>query len=155
MKKLNLVGQRFGKLYVVSDDPRDNTRVICKCDCGNVKSIRRWSLTMKRRPSGSCGCNRSKTCIVNAEHHNQINRAYNTNFGVIESDKPYSNNHSGYKGVCWDKARHKWSASITCQGKRIRLGRFDNIEDAVKARQEAVERIHNPIIEQKESDNFE
>lgn len=150
LKKLDLVGHRFGKLYVISENSENNNYVICKCDCGNTVSIRKWNLTTKRRPARSCGCDSTKVCLLNAESHNKINRAFNTNFGVIESDKPYSNNHSGYKGVCWDKTRKKWVADITSQGKRIRLGRFDNLEDAIKARQEAVEKLHDPIIEQKE-----
>ena len=101
-------------------------------------------------PVMPCGCDSHKMCLLNAQSHNKINRSFNTNFGVIESNIPYSNNHSGYKGVYWDKNRKKWVADITSQGKRIRLGRFDNLEDAIKVRQEAVERLHDPIIEQKE-----
>ena len=152
MKKLNIVGQRFGKLYVLSDDPDNSQNVICQCDCGTVKSIRKWNLTTKRKPSRSCGCEKMETCLANAKHYNMVNRAYNTNFGVIQSDKPYSNNKSVYKGVYFDKSRNKWAAQITVQGKRVRLGRFDNLEEAVKVRQEAVERLHEPIIEQKERD---
>lgn len=48
-----------------------------------------------------------------------------------------SNNTSGYKGVTWDKSKNKWTAQITVNYKNIHLGRYDKIEDAIKARQKA------------------
>ena len=47
------------------------------------------------------------------------------------------NNTSGYKGVSWDKAKKKWRAFISVDKKQIFLGRYDNIEEAIKARQQA------------------
>jgi hypothetical protein len=40
------------------------------------------------------------------------------------------NKSSNHKGVCWDKSRNKWHASITKDKKMINLGRFDNEKDA-------------------------
>lgn len=37
-----------------------------------------------------------------------------------------SKNKSGYKGVHWSKVCGKWKAEITCQGKKIYLGIFDD-----------------------------
>lgn len=51
--------------------------------------------------------------------------------------KKYSNNSSGCPGVSWDKQTKKWTASIGYKGKNIYLGCYTNIEEAVKARQEA------------------
>lgn len=51
-----------------------------------------------------------------------------------------SNNTSGIKGVCWDKNVNKWRAYIGYQNRAIRLGAFDNKEDAAKARKEAEEK---------------
>lgn len=47
------------------------------------------------------------------------------------------NNTSGYTGISWGKGRGKWSVTIMVNYKTIHLGRFDNLEDAIKARQEA------------------
>lgn len=57
MIKNNLIGQRFGMLEVI-DQKRENNRIwcLCKCDCGNTKWIRSDSLTSKKKPSRSCGC---------------------------------------------------------------------------------------------------
>lgn len=41
-----------------------------------------------------------------------------------------STNTSGFKGVCWDKARGKWIASISVNSRFRNLGRFDAREDA-------------------------
>lgn len=47
------------------------------------------------------------------------------------------NNTSGVKGVNFDKSLNKWEARIVYDYKTIRLGRFDNIEDAIKSRKDA------------------
>ena len=48
-----------------------------------------------------------------------------------------SNNSSGVTGVCWDKKSNKWLAYITVNKKSINLGYYDNINEAIKIRQEA------------------
>lgn len=44
---------------------------------------------------------------------------------------------SGVMGVVWNKALKKWRAVITVSRKNIYLGYFDDLESAVKAREEA------------------
>jgi hypothetical protein len=46
-------------------------------------------------------------------------------------------NTSGFTGVSWRKREQMWSARITANNKRIELGSFVNIEDAIEARQQA------------------
>ncbi len=46
-------------------------------------------------------------------------------------------NTSGYKGVYWHKNHNQWESLISYKGKQIYLGLYNNIEDAIKARQEA------------------
>ncbi len=48
-----------------------------------------------------------------------------------------SNNTSGHIGVAWDASKKKWMAYIKVDTKRIHLGRFDDIQDAVNARKQA------------------
>lgn len=52
-----------------------------------------------------------------------------------------SNNTSGKKGVSYQKTRDKWRAYITIDNKQYYLGSFTNYEDAVKAREEAEQKI--------------
>lgn len=51
-----------------------------------------------------------------------------------------SNNTSGVTGVCWDTHYQKWVAQIRLNNKNIRLGSFENFDDAIKVRQEAEEK---------------
>lgn len=46
---------------------------------------------------------------------------------------PQINNTSGYKGVCWHKARNKWQAQIRFKGKQIYLGVYYDIKNAAIA----------------------
>ena len=51
-----------------------------------------------------------------------------------------SNNTSGVTGVVWNNERNKWTAQIRLNGKCIRLGHFDNFDDAVAARKAGEEK---------------
>lgn len=75
--------------------------------------------------NGNVWDNRKCNLRVVANSQNGMNR------GVPE------NNTSGHKGVTWYKTRNKWMAQIFKEGKRYFLGYFDNIEDAIKARENA------------------
>lgn len=46
-------------------------------------------------------------------------------------------NKSGYKGIWWWKERKKWQVYININYKRIYLGMFKKIEDAIKVRKNA------------------
>lgn len=60
-KLVDLTGQRFGKLYVISQAPshytpknKPITMWLCRCDCGNEKIISGQAL--KKGMTKSCGC---------------------------------------------------------------------------------------------------
>lgn len=59
-------------------------------------------------------------------HENQINRK-----------DLNSNNTSGVRGVSWYKSYSKWEASIKVHYKKIKLGYFDTIDEAARARRRA------------------
>lgn len=48
-------------------------------------------------------------------------------------------NTSGYKGVDWDKSRQQWRSQISVNGKRIMIGRFNDITTAAAAYRAAAE----------------
>jgi HNH endonuclease len=52
------------------------------------------------------------------------------------------NNKSGCKGVYWDGFTNKWRAEIKLNYKKISLGRYVNLIDAVSARKEGEEKYH-------------
>ena len=59
----------------------------------------------------------------------------------------HKNATSEHIGVCFDRTRKKWMASIAVYGKNKYLGRFDNEQDAIKAYREAKAQLHafNPV----------
>lgn len=52
------------------------------------------------------------------------------------------NNKSGHKGVSWYKNLRKWVAEIMVDGKKKRLGCFDQLEDAANAYKEQSLLLH-------------
>ncbi len=80
--------------------------------------------------------------IIDHINRNKLdNRKINLRYATISQNgmnkKIQSNNTSGYTGVYWDKSRDKWIASIQINSKQIYLGRYDDINDAIKARKDA------------------
>lgn len=55
-KKIDLKGQRFGRLVVTNEIGKKDRGILwqCLCDCGNIKSIR--SNCLLRGNTKSCGC---------------------------------------------------------------------------------------------------
>lgn len=72
MKKLDLVGQRFGKLVVVEfagikyyNGKPARTQWLCQCDCGGT--ITTIGSSLKRGVVNSCGCAKKEAAIKRAE----------------------------------------------------------------------------------------
>lgn len=60
------------------------------------------------------------------------------NQSINEINKGISKrNTSGYKGIWWAKTRNKWHVELMINGKKISLGSFKDIKDAIKIRKEA------------------
>lgn len=56
-KALDLTGQRFGRLTVIEraeNNKHGNTMWLCRCDCGNITTVRTRDL--KSYHTQSCGC---------------------------------------------------------------------------------------------------
>lgn len=71
--------------------------------------------------------NKSDNRITNLRMANQSQNTANSCLSKL--------NTSGAKGVFWLKDAKKWRASVMVNYKFITLGRFDNIDDAIKARE--------------------
>ena len=67
-KKIDLKGQRFGRLVVIEQDlTSKRTKWICKCDCGNTKSVQATHL--RSGVTQSCGCyHKEKAREANISH---------------------------------------------------------------------------------------
>ena len=76
----SLVGNRFGRLTVISFSHRDkhhNYHWLCKCDCGNEKSIAGFLL--KNSNTRSCGCLKNDLLTTHGHATNGKNsREYNS-----------------------------------------------------------------------------
>lgn len=51
-------------------------------------------------------------------------------------------NKSGIKGICWDRRRKRWKATIRAYNKEIHIGRYLTLEEATFARISAEEKYH-------------
>lgn len=81
MKKLNLVGQVFGRLTVLESSPklRKGTRWLCLCTCGQQKIANTQEL--RRGDTKSCGC-------LNVETIRTVSKVRNKKHGATINGKP-------------------------------------------------------------------
>lgn len=116
----DLTGKRFGRLVVVEvDEEKSNRKTywICKCDCGNTKSIRADTLKFVR----SCGCIKKEQDIKNLGITRNHNMTYHPLFSIWNGMMSRCNNqknpaYKDYGGrgikVCeeWHKVENfcKW-----------------------------------------------
>ena len=82
---------------------------------------------------------------IDHQNHNTMNNRKSNLRRATSSENAMNSelssaNTSGVTGVLFDKKWNKWVASIMVNYKSIHLGRFDNFDDAVKARKEAEEK---------------
>lgn len=54
----------------------------------------------------------------------------------------YANNKSGCKGVDWRPKKQRWRARIAIGKKRVSLGHYEALEDAIAARQSVLAEYH-------------
>lgn len=139
----SLEGKTFGNLVVSSRTEKyGRTYYYCLCTlCGTTLLKRADTIPQ----ATSCGCDK-RDAISDALRKKAF--VDGTQPAKIQLDKtPTKANKSGVVGVCWDKSRGKWMASIRFKGKKYNLGRFDDIQDAIDARKEAEKKIFGEFLE--------
>jgi len=171
-KKRIKQGERFGRLIALEEvssttyyhEKDDCFKTVRRfnwlCDCGNEKVI--------RLPDVLSGNTRSCSCLE-IENRDRINRDFveneiwnhenallfherdriekGTKITTLRRNRTNKNNKSGIRGVCWDKSRNKWSVEIMIKGKKIHLGRFERMDNAIKARRAAEAKYFKPILD--------
>lgn len=150
-KVKDITGKRYGRLtviekagYYISPGGKRFLRWLCKCDCGNFKTV--ITSKLNNGHTKSCGCLQVEIQKQKLEMREK-DRFNNTRILMLTS-KEYKNNTSGHKGVCYRARNEKWMAYITIKKKKMHLGEYKNKEDAIKARKEAEEKYFKPIIEE-------
>lgn len=130
----DIAGKRFGSLTALHPavTEKKSRSVIwrCRCDCGREVEVAYNSLVYCNRKS--CGCRKKA-------HDQKLGELLihvdGTSLEMIRSKKVPSDNTTGCRGVY--RIRGKYTAKIVFQKKAYYLGSYDNMEDAVRARQEA------------------
>lgn len=139
-KKLNLIGQRYGKLTVIA--PAENigskTAWLCRCDCGKETIVK--TCYLRKGHVTSCGCTETASGIRGLTYVD------GTCVEMLQAKTVRCNNTSGVPGVDWRRSNGMWRASICFKGKRYYLGCYKCFDDAVKARKEAEENMHDRFV---------
>ena len=137
-KRIDIIGQRYGRLTVLSPAPRQGRRTAwhCRCDCSGELDVRTDHL--RSGHITSCGC----VGILD-----RLTLVDGTCVEMLVKNTVRNNNRSGVPGVDWVKSRAKWRATICFKRKRYYLGYFSSFEDAVKARRRAEDELVTPFLE--------
>lgn len=114
-------GDRFGRWVVISADPDNKRKYICKCDCGTIKSV--WDSNLKCGKSLSCGCLASETTTTrNFRHGKAGTRLYRVWSNMKRRCYDPKNNrykHYGGKGV---KVCDEWQDFLSFEKWAISAG---------------------------------
>lgn len=149
----DLKGKKYGLLKVLERSRKKSKNGfaywVCECDCGEVKEF--LSSALLHDGTRSCGClvkEISKKTIKKTEQKYMVDGVYVPNL----TNKVRSDNKAGVKGVSLQQRKNRdvYRAIITIKKKKIHLGYFDTIEEAVKARKLAEEKYHKPFIDKLE-----
>ena len=155
-KKLDLTGQRFGKLIAMA--PAENigscTAWRCRCDCGQETVVITKRLRDGHRTS--CGCdNENFGKPPNVAGRASLTYVDGTCVEMIRAGTVRCNNTSGVPGVDWLTRKRRWRASICFKGTRHYLGSYKELSEAVQARKRAEEELYLPFLEQFEKSKEE
>lgn len=149
MKKIDLTGQKFGKLVVLerSDyrSPRGKRTIPtwqCLCECGTIT----YKATDSLKGKGYHMCKRCQELYSSQKAREKAGFQNGTQITKLKNMKNTASNSSGVRGVVWDKRSNKWRARLTFQGKYMSFGTYEKFEDAVAARKAAEEEYYEPML---------
>ena len=94
--KVDLTGQRFGRLKVLEFVPNDRRKAYwkCQCDCGNITTI--IGRDLRRGHTLSCGCFQIEQAVkCNTKHNSKHTRIYSIWCGMKQ--RCLNSNNESYK----------------------------------------------------------
>lgn len=143
-KKVDLTGQRYGQLTVLSPAENIGSRTAwrCQCDCGQEIVVKTHHL--RSGHTKSCGCLYGPGGPRTALGLTYID---GTCVEMLAARTIRKNNTSGVPGVDWLAKKQRWRASICFKGKRRYLGSYGKFEDAVAARRRAEEELFETFLD--------
>jgi hypothetical protein len=87
----------------------------------------------------------NKRCVDHIDNNKKNNHIHNLRFATLSENqmnrKQNNNNTSGQKGISWFKRDSKWHAYIKINGNKKHIGLYDNLDDAIKARQDKAKEL--------------
>jgi hypothetical protein len=108
------------------------------------KSIHRLVITTFENNSDN------KKCVDHIDNNKLNNELFNLRFATHSENshnaKLSKRNTSGNKGITFDKQTNKWRALICLNYKFVNIGRFEKLEDAIKARQEKAKELFGEFL---------
>ena len=142
-RRRDITGQRRGHLTAIrpTDERRNGITVWeWRCDCGAtvykaITLVGDSASTMCRECARRL--KRSQAALGNAMR-DPVTGMMPGAIDGIRSGKLFRNNSSGVRGVNWHAGTRKWTARISVNGISKTIGYFDTIDEAAKARREAV-----------------
>lgn len=141
----DLSGQKFGLLTAMYPterrDHRGSVYWHCVCECGNEIDVSAGALMDGN--NRSCGCLKDKNQKQIAQRRHLVD---GTCVEVLEKRKKRRDNASGFRGVFYLKNSNRYRVDIGFKGKRYYVGLFEDYDEAVQARLEAENLIHNSFI---------
>ena len=137
-QKMDLTGQRYGKLTVVgpAENIGERTAWRCVCDCGREVVVK--SNRLRSGHTKSCGCLDRGPVYVDGTSPDMLRAAKIAR----------KNNTSGVPGVDWLAKKGLWRATICFKGKRHYLGSYHDFGEAVKARKRGEEELHDTFLDE-------
>lgn len=142
-KKLELTGERYGYLKVLGAAENIGKRTAWRCQCACGKEVVVPTHRLRCGHTRSCGCQ-----CGSGEPRIALGLTYveGTCVELLRAKRVRRNNTSGVTGVEWWTSKGRWRASISFKGKRHYLGSYSSFEEAVQARKQAEEALHDQFL---------
>lgn len=142
--RCDLSKQKFGRLTpLYPTEKRDRKSSVywhCRCDCGNEVDVTHDRLVYGKYQS--CGCRKRE---VQKEVHSQLHMVNGTCIEWLSKRKHRQDNKSGFRGVTLTK-NGRYRVSIGFKKQRYYIGSYHSMQEAVDARLEAEELIHDGFL---------
>lgn len=115
----------------------------CKCECGKETDVDTHSLV--RKHTKSCGCLGAENLKTMYDKLREKDFKENTRLSKLNSRAPRTNK-TGVRGVFKTNC-NTYFAYIGFKKKRIPLGTYKTLEEAIRARKQAEEIYYKPMLE--------